>query len=994
MFFPHKTRLYSKASRITLTVTVSHVHSTVPEALTQAAAHSAFHNSGARSDPPRCHPNTRVAIQKKIMKWIRGLDPETKRFSVMWLYGPAGSGKSAIAQTIAEMLDELRILLASFFFARSDPSRNCSRFLVATIAYQIALCLPGEVAGRIYAAVSRNPHVFRLSLQAQIACLLVEPLQPLVETGYFNNDGSARAVVIDGLDECIDHKEQADILLSLSTSLHKHRLPICFFISGRPDLEIKDAFNSSILNSLSTRLALADDYQADRDIKYFLSEEFQQIKQTHTLGKRLPAKWPSVETMEHLLQKSSGQFIYASTAIKFVKSKRHDPDERLRIILGLQPPGKDLPFADLDALYRHLFSTVDDWEKVSLILAFCILREDTSRFTTGAIETILGFGPDSCHLLLCDLRSIIDLDNRDSRLTFFHASVQDFLLDQTRSKEFYIDPPTWHDKLIRRLLDFFQSSTPFQWEVDGMDEVDLKILRLHIELASSSQDLEEKILNFEVLRVYDHKFPPHVAYSIPDYLSIIKDSQLEWATAIYQKQEHAFHEHLVKKLRGYGERPFVNFLLLCISSDDFLGVHGPILKDGRKTLCLFPAMHDSLWVEAGWAGAGSSYVEALKVAAKEIIFKQTERQTVTSAALYALKEASVLTQERTDQKERFFLDNCNHLLEKAAWSEDLTNYARDLALPLILEHHPDDVLEIDTATHNYLSRMGIETIQDYAFLSLQALTKFSKSEEKSRGSFVTAFLYFIEKAGHSAGLVYSIQNFAMSHFLDQNSWGVELIDTASRDYLTRMGIASKQDYASLSCEALTKASELLDTAHEEEHYTNDVRGKVCSLIHSCRYLVKNASPSHEFIDFLRGFKQHRSPEPNHLNQIQVVELDILIYGYLAETDKAVDLDYISLAYSALRLFDWMSNIPRDHFTSHYWCYFTATDVVKHCTRMLERAGRSKKLVTFMLYKCPYGPLLYPSETQMVEEALEEYRKRMGADGSQPFVPSAVDTWEW
>ena len=100
---------------------------------------------------------------------------------------------------------------------------------------------------------------------------------------------------------------------------------------------------------------------------------------------------------------------------------------------------------------------VDDWEKVSLILAFCILREDTSRFTTGAIETILGFGPDSCHLLLCDLRSIIDLDNRDSRLTFFHASVQDFLLDQTRSKEFYIDPATWHGELAWVLFRFFQS---------------------------------------------------------------------------------------------------------------------------------------------------------------------------------------------------------------------------------------------------------------------------------------------------------------------------------------------------------------------------------------------------------------------------------------------------------------------------------------------------------------------------------------------------------
>ena len=54
-----------------------------------------------------------------------------------------------------------------------------------------------------------------------------------------------------------------------------------------------------------------------------------------------------------------GQFIYASTVIRYVKSPKHNPHERLRDILGISATksGED-PFAELDALYRVLMSSV------------------------------------------------------------------------------------------------------------------------------------------------------------------------------------------------------------------------------------------------------------------------------------------------------------------------------------------------------------------------------------------------------------------------------------------------------------------------------------------------------------------------------------------------------------------------------------------------------------------------------------------------------------
>ncbi len=74
------------------------------------------------------------AILERLIQWIFGHDSKSV---IMWLYGPAGAGKSAILQTIAEKCTVLDILLASFFFSRSDGTRNHPDSLVATIAYQI-----------------------------------------------------------------------------------------------------------------------------------------------------------------------------------------------------------------------------------------------------------------------------------------------------------------------------------------------------------------------------------------------------------------------------------------------------------------------------------------------------------------------------------------------------------------------------------------------------------------------------------------------------------------------------------------------------------------------------------------------------------------------------------------------------------------------------------------------------------------------------------------
>ncbi|KAF9440387.1 hypothetical protein P691DRAFT_620084, partial [Macrolepiota fuliginosa MF-IS2] len=56
-------------------------------------------DSSERDPPPRCHPGTRLKIVKQIQEFF---DDYRNGKRLLWIVGPAGVGKSAIMQTLAE----------------------------------------------------------------------------------------------------------------------------------------------------------------------------------------------------------------------------------------------------------------------------------------------------------------------------------------------------------------------------------------------------------------------------------------------------------------------------------------------------------------------------------------------------------------------------------------------------------------------------------------------------------------------------------------------------------------------------------------------------------------------------------------------------------------------------------------------------------------------------------------------------------------------------
>ncbi|KAJ7686279.1 hypothetical protein B0H17DRAFT_1204339 [Mycena rosella] len=148
----------------------------------------AFYNSEQRFPPPQCHPHTRTAVQNTIQTWA---NEGHQAPSVMWLYGPAGTGKSAVAQTMAEKWAEVDGLAAAFFFGRHRAGGSSGKSLFPTIAYQLAGDIP-QLRRCIALAVEADPAVCDKALEQQARALIINPA---VESNIATH--KPRMVVID-----------------------------------------------------------------------------------------------------------------------------------------------------------------------------------------------------------------------------------------------------------------------------------------------------------------------------------------------------------------------------------------------------------------------------------------------------------------------------------------------------------------------------------------------------------------------------------------------------------------------------------------------------------------------------------------------------------------------------------------------------------------------------------------------------------------------------
>jgi hypothetical protein len=414
---------------------------------------NASYDAEQRFPPPKCHPDTRIQILDILRTWAKDY---YKRMSIYWLYGAAGVGKSAVAQTIAEELSPSH-LVASFFFSRSDPARNNLSSFFITICQQLVVSptLGPLLRNSIDMTIRRMRNIVHSTLEQQFQELIVKPCRELTADQW---KSLPHLIIIDGLDECTDIPSQERLLSIIrEAKMAEPPLPFDFLICSRPEPRIRNAFNRDGFQSILDRVDLGDEFEAGKDIANYLRDEFHKIHQEHGAIGHVAPDWPGDGVIQQLVQRACGQFIYATTVVKYIGGYDGLPTERLDIILNIVVPEDfDSPYPDLDLLYLQILSPCK--EKKLLLEVFSYLLDPKlvldSKFHKPSAYNIEGlfFLPKGKILsLFFGLHSVLRIpDNERDAILIHHASFVDFLTDRKRSGTCFVSKS--HQPLATSLL--------------------------------------------------------------------------------------------------------------------------------------------------------------------------------------------------------------------------------------------------------------------------------------------------------------------------------------------------------------------------------------------------------------------------------------------------------------------------------------------------------------------------------------------------------------
>jgi len=397
-----------------------------------------------------CLRGTRTYILLQLERWM-GDEQDHRMF---WLNGLAGTGKSTIAQTFAEISFADGKLGASFFCSRDFEDRNNLQVIFPTLAFQLAYrYLPFRE--RLIQVLRANPDVGQESLCSQMERIVVGPLKA---------SRIRTLIIIDALDECKDEEPASAILSVLSRYVNK--IPhVKLFITCRPEPWIRSGFRLESLRPITEVLRLHDVQRSlvDTDIKLFFRTRLTDIAKTRS-DCDFTQDRPSPSDINILCKKAAGLFIYASTIIKLLESRNHTPTEQLDRIISHTHSTAHEGQSGIGLLYTQIMEqAIDDMDLDT--------EEVHSRFRTvvGAVILVLNplsarglsdlLGVPSISTTLYSLHSLLLVpEDPGVPIQAFHKSFPDFLTDPLwcKDKQFFVDPVVHHVQILLSCLDLMR----------------------------------------------------------------------------------------------------------------------------------------------------------------------------------------------------------------------------------------------------------------------------------------------------------------------------------------------------------------------------------------------------------------------------------------------------------------------------------------------------------------------------------------------------------
>ncbi|THU98816.1 hypothetical protein K435DRAFT_795399 [Dendrothele bispora CBS 962.96] len=356
-----------------------------------------------------CMKGTRQQLLQDLCEWAL-----KSQNNLAWIYGVAGTGKSAVAVTLAEkfrgMQDQITLAL-TFHCVKGQETSNLS-MLVPTICYQLASVCPGYKEALID-LFNKDQSLIGSGIP------LHEQFNLFLNVSLFQKLGEKKiGIIIDGLDEWgteSDQKAFVQGMADLTCQVHQ----LLIVITSRP-------LRTEILVELEGKVKkfdLSASYDASADIKLLVEVE-----------------------------KAQGLFIWAVVALGFIEKNVNQKEAIERIITTVKGDSSvDHPYGGLDELYRLVlnkhFSGTSNETYFKEVMKFVLATMEP--ISPSALKHMLetqNIGPSTTQAVLENLKEVVF--DRTGKL-HYHLSFAEFLGDKKRSGEWAIEQETSHRELFR-----------------------------------------------------------------------------------------------------------------------------------------------------------------------------------------------------------------------------------------------------------------------------------------------------------------------------------------------------------------------------------------------------------------------------------------------------------------------------------------------------------------------------------------------------------------
>ena len=482
------------------------------------AAYDAKSRAGRRS----CTEKTREKLLADLIAWAT----DTKDTRIYWLNGMAGTGKTTIAFTFSKVLDDNKILGASFFCSHLDTDSSDADLIFPTLAYELARHSTAA-SNALLNALEKDRTVGHKSLAVQFLNLIDIPTK-----AAFEGVSTPRPliIVIDALDECSNQSDVSNVLEIIRR--YSPDLPLKFFITSRPERPIQNVFcQEGIFKYSKFILHEIEEDIVSADIAIFAREELDIIAKRRMAGMSISG-WPPEDRLDTLVRLSGRLFIYAATACKYVDGGGNIV-RRLEDVTNISPNSPNSETSALDNLYDRILSAAveraNPMEKKEIWKVLRAVISVRTPLPINVLSKLLEIELENVSEALSSLHSVVYIpENMGLPISTFHASFTDFITTKKRSGKHFLDPSESHNMLGLHCLGLLQSSL-----MENICQLEGLSVRLDDVSPSTVKDRIPEVLVYACINwashVADIKSGGEVASEIRDPLySFLDEKLLQW----------------------------------------------------------------------------------------------------------------------------------------------------------------------------------------------------------------------------------------------------------------------------------------------------------------------------------------------------------------------------------------------------------------------------------------------------------------------------------